>query len=511
MRRDAFVQNDSGGFSIMSGDAVDDIIEDARSDDERFVRAHQALLLELVGDDSLPVRIVVDEPLNADEEREWLARIRWQLDVKDGRVVVAGGFDPDVLQDWRDERGPDDDGVGVAVVAVPNGLWNLDVYTFASSMNGNALLEGGPLPIGAWFRRDHAGVPFPLWLARILDYGDDDPGYESLWRDAPSAFAEGTLPIDIETRGFIGLLFHLHHRDSTQPIDEFPEGGWFASETGAREVEKCPLGIRAEVEDRDLVSLMQRLTRTRPEPSGDIVWGPRFDVRAAWQERPAGLAGGPVAIGLSRAWLAWAIPMLCSDGVPGVEARISNAGNWQPVVRSPLLAEFANGEHVLGFPNNMTGWPLGSVVSDLSEALAGLPDGARLELFTGHQNVDDDNPDVGALRLTGKVHGGRWLIASVSPTNTAAHLSDALDFNTNLFEQQRLITHTDAERSALEIAYAEWSDVLGEDCIRREGDVCTFDPELDFRGLVLLAQPVFRTRFAGLWAMDGADDMEDDE
>ena len=73
VRRDAYIENDSDGFSVVSGTAVDRI-EDGRQDDEQFVRAGHALLLLLVGDDSLPVRIVVDEPLSAEEEREWLAR-----------------------------------------------------------------------------------------------------------------------------------------------------------------------------------------------------------------------------------------------------------------------------------------------------------------------------------------------------------------------------------------------------------------------------------------------------
>ncbi|MGH7467798.1 MAG: hypothetical protein ACRENP_07380 [Longimicrobiales bacterium] len=41
MRRDAYIQNDSGGFSVVSGTAVDAIVEDSRSDDEQFVRSRR--------------------------------------------------------------------------------------------------------------------------------------------------------------------------------------------------------------------------------------------------------------------------------------------------------------------------------------------------------------------------------------------------------------------------------------------------------------------------------------
>ena len=74
MRRDVFIENDSGGFSVIAAAAADAIIEDGRQDDLRFVTAHQALLLLLHGDDSMPVRIVVDEPLLPEEEEQWLPR-----------------------------------------------------------------------------------------------------------------------------------------------------------------------------------------------------------------------------------------------------------------------------------------------------------------------------------------------------------------------------------------------------------------------------------------------------
>ena len=97
MRRDVYIENDSGGFSVVAVDAVDAIIADARGDDLRWVRDHKAMLVMLYGDDSMPVRMVVDEPLTVDEEAQWLARYTWQIDSSDGRMLVMGGFDPDVL------------------------------------------------------------------------------------------------------------------------------------------------------------------------------------------------------------------------------------------------------------------------------------------------------------------------------------------------------------------------------------------------------------------------------
>lgn len=127
MRRDVYIENDSGGFSVVAADTVDAIIEDARSDDAGFVTSYKALLLMLYGDDSLPVRIAVDEPLDPDEEAQWLARVSWRIDTSDARILVMGGFDPDVLSWWKDDHGGQGDGRGVAEFQAAPGSWRVDV------------------------------------------------------------------------------------------------------------------------------------------------------------------------------------------------------------------------------------------------------------------------------------------------------------------------------------------------------------------------------------------------
>ena len=340
MRRDAYIQNDSGGFSVVSGTAVDAIIEDGRNDDEQFVRNRHALLLQLVGDDALPVRIVVDEPLLEDEEREWLARIRWQLDVPDGRVLVMGGFDPDVLQWWRDDHGPDADSTAVAVESVTPGRWDLDVYTYVNSLNGNALLREASATPGAWFRGDHPNTPIPLWLAHTLDYsGEEDPGHEDDWRNTKAAVAAGNLAIETETRGFVGMLFHLHKRGADAQYDAEPEGGWFDPDAGARKLERCPLGIVAFVEDPNLVAFAQRITGTEPPPREvPFLKGERAEI-AASSTPIVPLRDGPVRLPVSKAWYLWAVASIGSEGTPAVVVHVANAPQWQPPDNEWLLVE----------------------------------------------------------------------------------------------------------------------------------------------------------------------------
>ena len=154
MRRDVYIENDSGGFSVLAADAVEAIIADQRSDDFQFVAGHKAMLLELYGDDSLPVRIVVDEPLTADEEAQWLARASWRIDTSDGRMLVMGGFDPDVLSWWAD-AGAGGDGRGIGAFSAAPGCWRVDVYAHVGSMNGRAILSEASERPGTGFRRSH--------------------------------------------------------------------------------------------------------------------------------------------------------------------------------------------------------------------------------------------------------------------------------------------------------------------------------------------------------------------
>lgn len=174
MRRDVYIQNDSGGLSVVTGAAVDAVIADGREDDEGFVRRHEVLLLELYGDDSMPVRVVVDEPLTREEEAQWLARATNWLEVTDGRVLVMGGYDPRILEDWREAHTPHEDCPEIAVTAVPNGTWRVDVYAHIGSMNGRYVVEevcGLPLHREP---EDVTEIGFVVHLARV-GAGDEAP------------------------------------------------------------------------------------------------------------------------------------------------------------------------------------------------------------------------------------------------------------------------------------------------------------------------------------------------
>jgi len=257
MRRDIHLHNNSDVFSVICGCAVDEILEDRGRDDMQFVRRHHAVFVDLDGRESITVRIVTDEPLHDDEQREWVTRARSHLDVADGRILVIAGFDADLLEQWQEGSLADGE-ARVAEVSVDIGLWDIDVYSYAGSPNGNTALKRSGA-VGTRFRRDHESKPFPLWLAGILaEDGAGDPGHEDDWSDVAGSIGIGSLRVDLGTRAFVGMLVHVHQR--AEGDDDAPAGLRFASDTGARALPRFPMGIRADVEDARLVELARQIT-----------------------------------------------------------------------------------------------------------------------------------------------------------------------------------------------------------------------------------------------------------
>jgi hypothetical protein len=252
MRRDVYLKNDTDVISVVSGCAIDEIIEDRARDPEQFVRR---LLLRQVGAEPVIVRVVTDEPLHEDEQAEWVTRARGHLDVADGRVVVTAGFNADVLAAWEQFGSSD----WVASAEIEIGLWDVDVYSYAGSPNANAQLLSDSVPVGARFRHDHQGARIPLWLAQLLVAdGTLDPQYSAEWQDVATSIGLGMLDIDFETCGFVGILVHIHQRPDGD--DDAEDGAFFPANTGARTVPRAPAGLRAEIEDPRLQQLARTIT-----------------------------------------------------------------------------------------------------------------------------------------------------------------------------------------------------------------------------------------------------------
>lgn len=507
MRRDVFIENDSGGLSVVTMDAVDAIIADGRADDLRFVREFQALLLELYGDDSMPVRLVVDEPLTADEEAQWLARASWQLDTRDGRLLVMGGFDPDVLGWWRDATGGNDDGQGVAVFAPGPGRWQVDVYAHVGSMNGRAVLDEADERPGAAFRRHHPGRPFPLWLARHLQFsGEADPGFESLWRDVKAGIAAGELAVDVDGPAAVGFLVHV--TPAREAAGEPPPYAWFDSDSGRRLPAVFPAGLAAGVPDPGLESFRDDLLeRRKPAPERPLATHV-VEIIQCWDgDTLKRIPGGPVGLPLAELYFLHWLAALGADSPPRFELWVEPRGTWSPPSPTADMAVAAKGGGVtaLGPVANTGGWHTWWTARSVTAALGDIPDGSTLDLAMAPRLdlQEDADPAVGRALYSGTVADGQFHIAEASPVVPAEVLAEALQFVRDLVRHERLHVRAGAEAEA----FAACAAVMcpGPDEVRRNGEIITL-AEPDERLLLILAAPVFRVRFAGAWPMDAADD-----
>src|SRR5262249_46652661 len=136
------------------------------------------LPFELVQDDPFIMRVVLDEPLNGQEQDEWVAVTRHKLRIPDGRLVVIGGG-PEYLwyKDMEDF---------IRFLDVPAGDYLAEVYSYYHGVNGSFCLDKVKPrePIGTYFRRTRPGQPFPLWLRNeCVDDPEADPGHDEEWEN----------------------------------------------------------------------------------------------------------------------------------------------------------------------------------------------------------------------------------------------------------------------------------------------------------------------------------------
>lgn len=500
MRRDVFIDNDSGGLSVVAAARVPEIVADARASDGLIASSGGALLLELYGDDSMPVRIVADEPLSEEEQAQWLGVVRYSIDAPDGRVLVAGGFDPDVLSDWQEKNGPDDDGYGVALVKVAPGAWRADLYAHVGSMNGRQLLGD---EAGAWFRRDHPGRPFPLWLVRMLRFsGDEDPGHEEEWRQPDESIRAGGIPVDLATRGFVGFLLHLH-RDDRAELSPPPVGGWFSLDTGARRPAVCPPGIATAVEDRELAQIARAILQQEdPAPKPPVATQP-MRVLDGWAGEPLAELDAAVELPTKLLVHAYLLALLAAEGSPAAELRVQESGGWTPPPpQHDWVAVARDGGFRAGPPPASGGWAMLSALVTAGQQLSQLPDAARLELAT--RDARDPSSPIARVWLAGTVRDGTWRITHASPRLAAATLRDALSFTGDAFLDDRVSVRSEAERAVVG-AELEKMAVLFDKPPAWEGDTLSLAGE-DERTRCMLAAPLFRVRYAGVWPMPKPDD-----
>jgi predicted DNA-binding WGR domain protein len=306
-RRDVYLTNDSGAWTILSAGVVGRIVKDARKDDAQWAKKRLAIPLTLVGDDSFVVRVVLGEPLEPAEAEQWIARVRAPLEVSGKKLVISAGLDPDVIAGWKEEG----DGGTAHSFAVPDGEYLVSVYTYLHTMNGRVFV-GDPWEekLGAWFRRDHKKRAFPSWVAGELHtYSEEDPGHEKEWRDLAASVKSKKLAVEIEPLNLVGFVVHLEPLDGAAELSEPGEDGFFPETTGLRKPARFPLGVPSELAEGSVRSSLQEILPAPPEPP--VV--PVDVVSLVRDHEPKKIAGGPVELPVaSMARLFW-LAFLATD------------------------------------------------------------------------------------------------------------------------------------------------------------------------------------------------------
>jgi hypothetical protein len=355
--------------------------------------------------------------------------------------------------------------------------------------------------------------------------GEEDPGHEELWRNPAQSVKEGRLEIDTDAASAVGFLIHFTRFNGSGDDTgrDIPEGGWFDREAGKRVPAVFPLGLTAAVPDPDLEGFLDRLL-SRPRPDVEIPVATQIvEIIEVWPGDPLKrlTAGGEGAsperaLPITKAYYAYWTAALTSDSPPRFEYWVTTAGDWTPPDSCAEFAVVSKGQSkgestwALGPPPNAGGWFMWRAARVAAESLADVPEGSTLDLAMAPQDPDDleANPGVGLALYRGLIKSAQWHISEASPAVSLETLDAALTFVADLAEGRKITVRDEAEGKAFDATASTFSPEEGS--LIREGDVVRLADD-DERMLLLLAQPVFRTRFGSQWRTDPVNDEDEED
>jgi len=476
MRCDVYVPNESDGFVFTSVAMRGRGISPGGRGWTKAVADCELLPLSVESEDAANVRVVVDEPLDAAEQDEWVGVVRSALRVPDGRLALCGGSVYVLEKERRAEE-------FVRTVDIPAGDYRATLCCYASAPNGRACVErsGSDEPLGAWFRRTRPGQAMPPWLHNFcVNDPSADPGHVKQWKRA--GLKSGGAVVD--------FLLHLEKTDKVLRSATLNEEGVMEA-AECRKPDAFPMGI---------ATVNLRGGEEQPVPAAE----PVHAVAPAIGGDLAPIAGGPVAVPIAKlarvAQIAWMChpythPALritfpgkpkklgldavedADVAVSGREAQITFIHNSQPADALLPLTQVAN-------------------------QLASLPDGVVIELQTSRLKTKSA---LGTHRYRGPVRDGVWLIESAFPPVDAAALAEAVSLAEALESGRRLLARDEAEAIRIEERVRRvLADYLGANSLQRSGVELSLrkrDPAL----FAHVVTRVFWSRYAAIWPLQDAD------
>jgi hypothetical protein len=121
--------------------------------------------------------------LNEPEDRDWIARLGWKLNIPCGRLILACGCDADDLAHAVSGRPPDEHYVIFQVIEVPPAEYLVEIYAYFSSMTVQVSLgewdDRGNYreneELAAWYRLNRPGLDDIGYLIRLKPLESEPP------------------------------------------------------------------------------------------------------------------------------------------------------------------------------------------------------------------------------------------------------------------------------------------------------------------------------------------------
>ncbi|TAF06737.1 MAG: hypothetical protein EAZ77_11640 [Nostocales cyanobacterium] len=197
------------------------------------------LAMNLYQDDGYRVRVVMGE-LNPQEQEEWVARVRWKLDLSCGAMVVSGILDEDE-EEFQNLPSAEEIENGDALqcyVDVPPGIYQVEIYSYApgdlstgwGQITNPRLFKPQPgiepESIKDYFLRTRQPEEMTAWIG--YEITEDEKKKSEYYQEAVE-------------ENYIDFIIRLSSVIEDLPVPKLEADGGVAWEF--RKPHKCPLGI----------------------------------------------------------------------------------------------------------------------------------------------------------------------------------------------------------------------------------------------------------------------------
>jgi len=195
------------------------------------------LAMDLYQDDGYNVRVVMGD-LTEQEQEEWVARVRWRLDLSCGEMLVSGVLGDDFDDIPNAKEVDDDNGCLQCYVTVPPNEYQVEIYSYPPSdittawdqITGSDLFpisEGiEPEPLKAYFERTRPNTPIPAWIGCEIE---EEPERRKKYYD------------EVYSLDYTDFVIRLSPVIEDLAPPKLGEGG--AIEWEFRKPDRCPLGL----------------------------------------------------------------------------------------------------------------------------------------------------------------------------------------------------------------------------------------------------------------------------